>query len=238
MGLLLAVLIHMPPALMYHRIDTWSPRDRVSKSLTISPEDFSAQLEALKAHGLRGVGVNDFFRCLRRDCGVDRLVLVTFDDGYSDQFTYALPILLRYHMTATFFITTGMIGKARHLTWRDVEIIVKDGMSVGGHNFMHVGLAALNDGAQSFEIQRCIDDLRAFAHVFPAAYAYPGGTLDRYAASVLESEGIVLAFTTDAIYARWGVSARYELTRIRVTPSMSIAALLGALTLHRRWVVL
>lgn len=236
MGLLLAVLIHMPPVLMYHRVDTWAPRDLVSETLTVSPQAFEAQLEALKERGLRGIGVDDFFACLQRGCDLNRVVLVTFDDGYADQFTYALPILLRYHMTATFFITTGSVGVARHLTWHEIQTMAAEGMSVGGHNFRHIGLAALSDSAQSFQIERCVEDLRTFAHVFPVAYAYPGGSLDRYAADVLEREGIVLAFTTDPRYTRVGVDARYELTRVRVTPRMSIAAFLGILSRYRPWI--
>lgn len=92
------------PVLMYHHV---SPH---TGSLTTSPENFAGQLAWLQARGyttLGAAGVADF---LAGRPVPPRSVVLTFDDGYLDNYVYAHPALQRYGMTAILFAITGWVG--------------------------------------------------------------------------------------------------------------------------------
>jgi peptidoglycan/xylan/chitin deacetylase (PgdA/CDA1 family) len=228
MPVLLALLLHVPPILMYHRVDVWAPADRISQALTVTPAAFGAQLAAIRARGMEGVGVDEFYRLLRQHRSSSKLVLITFDDGYSDQYRYALPILRRYGMSATFFINTSTIGTARHLTWSEIRTMARDGMSIGAHGVEHVDLGDLNRSQQSYQIFDCVEKLRKYAAAPVIAYAYPSGDFDRTTVALERAAGILFGFTTDPRFTN-GSEPQYELTRIRVERQTSITQLDAAL---------
>src|SRR5215469_7012408 len=164
MNALLAVLLAIPPVVMYHRVDAWSPGDLVSQRLTISPGQFAGELRDIHRLGLRTVGIDELVRDAERGASPQRDVLLTFDDGYSDQFRYAFPILQRFGDRAVFFINTGTIGTPGHLTWPEVETMAKAGMSIECHGVDHVDLGESNAAEQTHEIDRCVRALRAHLH--------------------------------------------------------------------------
>ena len=106
-------------ALTYHRIGTPgdTPLDRAMWDATL--EDFDAQVGFL-ARNFDVVGPDDI--------GPEpsgRHVLITFDDGYRDNYTHALPILRAHGATATFFLTTGFLDRPRLSWWDEVAWMVR-----------------------------------------------------------------------------------------------------------------
>jgi peptidoglycan/xylan/chitin deacetylase (PgdA/CDA1 family) len=219
MHLLLALLLHMPPVLMFHQVDPHSPADRIGRALTISPAQFRAELDYLEKHHLRAVSVDDFLQAVRAHENTRDMVIFTFDDGYEDQYTQAFPILLEYGAHATFFITTANVGKRNHVSWPQIRTMQRSGMSIGGHSVDHINLAALSKSRQRREIDGCLAALRAHAHVNADTYAYPGGTFNRVTESILATEPIELAFTTDPSHVL-GVAPRFEEPRVRIKPGV------------------
>lgn len=108
-----------PPVviLLYHRVASL-PSD--PQLLAVSPENFQAHLKFLKNH----------FPILRfEDDWSDTQhpsVAITFDDGYADNVTTALPILEQAKVPATFFVSTGIIGTSKEFWWDELERIVLD----------------------------------------------------------------------------------------------------------------
>ena len=93
------------PVLMYHHV---SPHPGL---VTVSPETFEehiAYLARKKYHALTADEFLEFLQGKRALSG--RNVLITFDDGYLDNYVYAWPILQRYGLKATIFAITGLIG--------------------------------------------------------------------------------------------------------------------------------
>lgn len=107
--------------LMYHRIatpkyDPWN--------LSVSPENFASQLAWLKENcqvitleGLVEKPKNTLLNNKPR-------VVITFDDGYSDNFDVAYPILNKYKLPATIFISTGFIGRKGLYWWDDLVRVI------------------------------------------------------------------------------------------------------------------
>jgi len=144
----------MPPGdrvvvLMFHDVsnDTRYPPDehRAGRDPAIeTPEELNSQLQALVKNGYHVISLEAFHRFLRGEAGVpEKSVLLTFDDGYEGTYTYATPLLEKYHMTATCFMITGWWDPAAHmqsywhyLTLSEARSMMASGVwSFGGHTY-------------------------------------------------------------------------------------------------------
>ncbi|MDO7885545.1 polysaccharide deacetylase family protein [Hymenobacter cheonanensis] len=105
--------------LMYHRVaepetDVWD--------LAVSPANFEQQLRVLRQTGLV-IPAGHLVAQLAQKNLKRRSIVVTFDDGYCDNYRVAKPLLERYQLPATFFIPTGHLGQAREFWWDELEAI-------------------------------------------------------------------------------------------------------------------
>jgi peptidoglycan/xylan/chitin deacetylase (PgdA/CDA1 family) len=109
--------------LNYHRIGqaSHSPLDRDLWSATV--EDFDRQIATI-VRNFDVVGLGDLERVLRARRG--RHVMITFDDGYLDNYTEAFPILKRHRATATFFVTTGFLDVPQVPWWDEIAWMVRN----------------------------------------------------------------------------------------------------------------
>lgn len=92
------------PVLMYHHV---SPNPGL---VTVSPETFRAQMECLARRGYRTIGCEDLAGFLAGAALPPKSVLITFDDGYLDNYVHAFPVLKDLGLKATVFLITGRIG--------------------------------------------------------------------------------------------------------------------------------
>lgn len=103
--------------LMYHRVADL-PSDPFS--LAVSPRHFAEHLEALRKYS-RPTSLRELTQTLQQGKRPRRAVVVTFDDGYTDNLYNARPLLERYDVPATAFVTTGHIGEGREFMWDELE---------------------------------------------------------------------------------------------------------------------
>lgn len=93
------------PVLMYHHV---CPHPGL---VTVSPETFEAHMAHLARRGYRALAADEFLEFLQGSRHLTgRNVLITFDDGYLDNYVYAYPILKRHGLKATIFAITGRVG--------------------------------------------------------------------------------------------------------------------------------
>lgn len=222
MNALLAVLFLFPAVVMYHRVDASAPPDAMSRRLTISPEQFTAELRAIRRLGLHTIGIDELVRDVMRRQTPVNAVLLTFDDGYDDQYGYAFPILQHFGDRATFFVNTGTVGAPHHLNWRQVLVMARAGMSMECHGVDHVDLSALGPAEQRYQIDRCVRTLTGRLRSAVLAFAYPSGAFDALTIVLERQAGLVLGFTTDPRFAT-DLESPYQITRIRVLSGMSDA---------------
>lgn len=123
------------PVLTYHQIgdatDWWS----------VSAEDFEQQLVYLREHGYTTVSIMELAEGLagRRQLP-KRPIVITFDDGYEDNYRTAFPILKRQAMRGTFFVVTGRMGKAGYMNWSQIREMSLQAMEIGSHTVNHYTL--------------------------------------------------------------------------------------------------
>jgi len=193
------------PILMYHYIrDYTDPNDPLGIALSVSPVMFDQQLKSLKQAGYHPISLMNF---VNGQYGQNPIIL-TFDDGYDDHYTAALPTLQKYGFTATFFIVGGFIGKGGYMTKAQIDGLKAAGMEVAGHTITHRNLATSTYTVAYQEISQSIKDLVPL-------FAYPSGKYSNDTLTILTSLRIRAAVTTDL-----GVAT--ELSNLQTLPRIRI----------------
>lgn len=219
------------PILYYHYIRTNpNPRDRVGFGLSTPPAAFRAQMQYLAGHGFHVIPLHEAVLAIQHHSGLpSRPVVLTFDDGYADFFTTAVPILQSHGFTATSFVVSGRMGWGGYMT--PSQIVAADGMgfTIGAHTVDHVALAALAPARASSEIKQSKLMLEALLGHPVLDFAYPYGSFNLYDMAQAKSFGFETAVST--MSGTWHAAGQlFELSRMRVgggLPLASFAQLLG-----------
>ena len=189
--------------LMYHHV---APPEAMPKdpaplegwNFTHSPEGFERQLVRLRQRGYRFVSLADLVEGIRKNrIEQAKTVVVTFDDGWVDNFIYALPILKRLAIPATFFCTTRHLQKggedAKKMNVAQLRELLAAGMTIGGHSHTHPNLAKLAMETAREEIAGCKKDLEQALGIEVRFFAYPGGAFNRDVARLTQEAGYTAA---------------------------------------------
>jgi peptidoglycan/xylan/chitin deacetylase (PgdA/CDA1 family) len=130
------------PILMYHYISASpSVQDRIRYGLSVPPEMFEAQLKLLRDNGFTTITLRDLYEYLAVGTPLpDQPIILTFDDGYIDNYTHAFPILQKYGMLGTFFVLTGPAddGNPAYLSWDMIQEMSSAGMDIQLHMRDHL----------------------------------------------------------------------------------------------------
>lgn len=143
-----------------------------------------------------------------------KLVVLTFDDGNISDLTTAAPILKNHGFGATFYITSGWVGKPGRLNWEQVKELHDQGFDIGNHsashpNMLHISEDDIREQIISFD-EACKE------HEIPKAmsFAYPGGHHDRRMVKELEAQGYLMARRAVSpeypLYDRGGSGPAYD----------------------------
>jgi peptidoglycan/xylan/chitin deacetylase (PgdA/CDA1 family) len=219
------------PILYYHyiRINP-NPRDRVGFGLSTPPAAFRAQMQYLADHGFHVVSLHQAVMAIH-DHGrlPSRSLVLTFDDGYADFFSNAVPILQSYGFTATSFVITGRMGWGGYMTPSQIVAADNMGFTIGAHTVDHVALAAQVPARASWEIRQSKLTLETLLGHPVRDFAYPYGSFNLYDMAQARSLGFETAVST--VPGTWHSSGQlFELSRVRVgggLPLASFANLVG-----------
>jgi peptidoglycan/xylan/chitin deacetylase (PgdA/CDA1 family) len=141
------------PILMYHSISEETEENVPAYYRTAtSPKSFAAQMALLRAQGYEVLGLRDGLEIfLRENSPARKLAVITFDDGFRDFFTAALPVLRQNNFGATVFLPTAFIGRERRgfkgrecMTWNEVRESQQAGIEFGSHTVNHPKLYELD----------------------------------------------------------------------------------------------
>jgi peptidoglycan/xylan/chitin deacetylase (PgdA/CDA1 family) len=179
------------PVLNYHKIDT------MQIALSVAPEEFDKQMQYLSENGYHTVTPDQLFKALKKGIPLpDKPILITFDDGYEDNYVNAYPILKKYNFTATFFVITDFISHdPRFMTWDQVKEMAENGFTIGSHTVNHVPLTELNADQITTELTASSQKLEQELGVRPRYFAYPTGTYNDEIRHLVQKAGYKMAFT-------------------------------------------
>jgi len=135
------------PILVYHIVRPSYPNDsKAVLAIAHTPEVFDAEMKYLGDAGYHIVSFGDLESFFRGGKALpEHPIIISFDDGWSDQYTYAFPILEKYHYTATFFVFTNPIGTKGFISWDELRAMRDAGMTIGSHSRSHPYLTRIED---------------------------------------------------------------------------------------------
>jgi peptidoglycan/xylan/chitin deacetylase (PgdA/CDA1 family) len=177
--------------LTYHRVDKVANDPHL---LCVSPDNFENHLRFLKEN-YEVIPLPELLLRLRNKGLTGQEAVVTFDDGYRDNYTNALPLLEKYNCPATIFVTTGFLGQQASQSW-DFEYSINDRawflnpdeirrlsesplITIGAHTHTHPRLSKITNSKQLLELQDSKSLLEALTGKEIFLFAYPfGGIFD------------------------------------------------------------
>lgn len=186
----------------YHRIDKEDHRS------CVTPQAFAEQMAFLRAEAWKPLSLETVAQHLEEGTPFpERAIAITFDDGFKDNFTEALPVLQREAIPATVFLTTDFIGKDElpvlrdrsgiaPLNWDEVRQMVAAGIDLGAHTLTHPSLPELDDAELEHQVLACRERIESETGLRPATFCYPRGHFDERVEACVRRAGYRLALST------------------------------------------
>ena len=229
------------PILSYHQTDIAPPRGTPYRGLVLPPARFARQMRVLRALGYRGLSMKDLAPYLRGDRS-GKVVGITIDDGYVNNFEHALPVLQSLGFTATSFVVSGQLGgsnvwdasvgiaPARLMNVPQLRAWLGAGMDVGAHTRNHVDLTECDPVRARAEIVQSRQDLEQALGVPIRSFCYPYGAYREEHVEMARAAGFELATTSDSARVRWDTDL-LRLPRVTVWLSTSLPVLMARMWL-------
>ena len=178
--------------LNYHKIDN------TFISLAIRPDDFDTQMKYLSENGYHTISPDELYDSLAGTGELpDNPVMITFDDGYEDNYANAYPILKKYGFKATIFVVTSFLDKNKkgYMSWDQAREMDANGISIQSHTVDHKSMTDLTDDQLRMEL---VDSKKKAEKELghPVNYmAYPTGIHNLHIAQMVKEAGYKAAFT-------------------------------------------
>ena len=166
------------PIIVYHIVRPSYPSDDPGvRAIALTPQTFDAELAHLATAGYHVIGFHALELHFAAGAQLPtKPVILSFDDGWGDQYAYAFPILQKYHDSATFFVFTNAIGRRGFMTWDDLKNLTAAGMAIGDHTKSHPFLTKITDPRKLWdEIHGSKLLLESRLGVSVTEFAYPFG---------------------------------------------------------------
>jgi len=142
------------PILMYHEIYRPEERDRLrgltNPAYNTELKVFRNQIFWLQSNNIKTITIDKLLS--QKPKKEEKVVCLTFDDGWLGNYLYAYPILKEYEFKATFFIATELIGEPFYMTWEHLKQMQTSGMSIQSHTVTHRPLANMEEREILFEL--------------------------------------------------------------------------------------
>lgn len=228
------------PILMYHYLsDPPGGADRYRRDLSVSPALFEQHLAWLREQGYQSITLEQLHRHLVLGEPLpERPIIITFDDGYADNYANAFPLLAKYGFGGAFFVVTELAERASagmtapdgtvyaddYMTWPQMQEMQAAGMDIQCHARVHEDLTDMDDERLIWQVLGCSEMIESNLGQRPRFVAYPSGIYDQRVAQFFASDGYYGGITT-----RQGAVQRsddlFELQRLRVRGTTTIAEL-------------
>ena len=220
------------PILVYHQIDLAPPKGAAFRSLYVTPDAFSRQMRLLKALGYLGLSMSGLLPYLAGE-KQDKVVGITFDDGYLNNLTHALPVLQRHGFSSTCYGVSQRLGQTN--LWDQAQGIaqaplmnadqlchwVAGGQEVGAHTRHHVNLTECDQALARTEMAGSKEELEMAVQQPVAHFCFPYGSYRPEHVALARQAGFASVTTTQRGRCHAGADL-WQLPRVPVLRSTTL----------------
>ncbi len=217
---------------MYHYISVPpADADVYRKDLSVTPALFESHLQYLVDAGYHVITLDDLLYALTEGRPLpSKPVILTFDDGYEDNYQNAFPLLQKYGMIGHFFIISDFVNadRAGYMTWNQVEEMAAAGQRFGSHSRDHPNLRGKPVDYLVWQALGGLEAIQAHLGYHPRWVSYPSGGYDEQVEAVYKSANYWGGLSSDQ-GATHSLKDIFHLRRVRVRGSYAakdLAALL------------
>jgi peptidoglycan/xylan/chitin deacetylase (PgdA/CDA1 family) len=206
---------YVVPILTYHYVGVPSSKWRLN---TVVEKSFDYQMNFIKRHGFQVISLNDLVEGIKKGHTFARnTVVLTFDDGYEDNYQYAYPILKKYGFPATEFLISDKVGAdPEYLTWDQVKEMEKSNILMGAHTRHHIYLPVLSLAQAQDEIAGSKKVIESHLGHSIDYFAYPTGGFTKDIQGLVKEAGYKAAATTNRGKGKYNLDL-YALKRIHMS---------------------
>ena len=217
---------------MYHQIGEPAPRGTPYRGLTVHPSDFKRQMTWLRRLGYRGLSMHELLPYIKGERH-GKVVGITFDDGYRNVYTNALPVLRDNDFTATnYFVARQIAGgnvwdsekgipHSQLMSVDQIKAWAVAGMEVGSHTLDHPNLPKLSPEVADYQIKQSKIELEDIIGKEVGAFCYPYGGYAPEVLAMVRDAGYTNATTTEGGLAN-STDNIYALPRVTVARSTNV----------------
>lgn len=214
--------------MMYHMIAEQLPNEKKS-GLRVSPEMFEKHLEYFSTNGWSFIKMSE----LSKYKDTEKVVALTFDDGYLDNYTKALPLLKKYNACATLYLVidrhnndwsikknpkhnSGALASEKKLSDEHIqEMLDSEIFELGGHTISHPYLPNISTDDKKHEMLECKNMLEKTFNTSVSSFAYPFGIYNDEDINIINASDYESAVTTDEGVA--DNNSLFQLKRIKAS---------------------
>jgi len=181
----------------------------------IDPEDFRNQLQLLQREGWKFLSLAGYLQQLTDRPLRSRIVTVTFDDGWRDNWDFAVPILRELQIPATIFVVSGAmcgVPDERRMTADQLSNLAASQIEVGAHTRTHPNLTTLSAQQLEQELAGSRRDLESVINRPVRTLAYPGGRFNKDVVAATKAAGFEAACSVIGLGCN-SLDSRYWLYR-------------------------
>lgn len=221
------------PILVYHQIAEAPPKGSSPfRGLYVAPAAFARQMAWLKRLGYTGVSMSGLLPYLRGERS-GKVVGITFDDGYRNNLTQALPVLVKQGFSSTCYAVSGLLGKTN--IWdggigipqtplmdeAEIRQWVAGGQEIGSHTHSHVNLMETDEPGCREEMVLGKTGLEAVLARPVEHFCYPYGHYEARHVELVRELGFATATTTQRSRCHAGMNL-LQLPRVPVLRSTTL----------------
>jgi len=209
---------YVVPILMYHSVN---PDARPENRLAVSVKTFERQMDFLKNNHYNVLPLDSVANLIKEKKKIPpKTVVITFDDGYKDNYTYAFPVLKKYSLPATIFVIINEAGRADRLSWDEIKTMQDSGIiNFGSHA---LGPEPLINIQSEDELRKEIFDSKKILEEKLGrritVFSYPGGMSNSKIRQLVIDAGYKFAVATNP-GKKFADDDLFALKRLRISSS-------------------
>lgn len=211
------------PILMYHALDFKSIQD--APQLVVSAKKFQEQMDFLKKHHYKVIPLEDLINIIKDNRPLPRKsVVITFDDGYLDNYINGFPILKKHNFSAIIFIIVEEIGLHGYMDLAQIKELIKNNISIGSHTLTHKYLPNASEEELMREIKYSKIVLESYLNQPVNIICYPTGGFTPKVQKFVKDAGYIGACSTNRALNNKIKKNKdiYALRRIKITDKDSL----------------